>query len=538
MIEFSTFSTIFKKLRNLKGHEIVRELALEITGVNIEYLDNISDDATSRYYTGGTKFNKLAAAIKPYINRENFIDYLDDNFNDNYEDLIEEFKKNGIKINKRTWKKDITDIFIQIINKACGFVETISVKDELNNIKDIAISSVDGSLEQTKNFIEQELMKSIKNMELVEESKLEPELRENYKVEILMKNDEIDHVLVPRTKESSQKLPYHINWKFDTSTCTIEQINKIKDFQRIINEANLTNKPVLLGTPSSHSEKYGKYDNPFPKIKSSKDLLMFIMPDPDAKLFNWDISLKNKYLDLYLNNIKLHVLSKEKDKVILSNIRFKEDKFDFQVILTWFYKDDGKKYININISIKIREKYIYDVEAIKIMLKWVNLNNDISTKLSIFSNDFKKVIYNVSSGGKIKLTKREYNKLNTVLDYLDKLLYIEQKKHINFQLDMHKVFNEFPAIDLVYYSLKEKTKIFSKPLDFVIELSSKIDSLNVGLKFPSIQYGLDNITILGYVIKLDNIDVFTNEAEIIKIEELDNTQKVHIRFKKAKLIIN
>ena len=90
-MDFSIFSKIFKKILNCSSSVIVKELSEAITNTKIKYLEEINDDSIGRYCTGGTKFDKLAKEIKPIMNKEFFIDYLDDNYDDRSQELINEF---------------------------------------------------------------------------------------------------------------------------------------------------------------------------------------------------------------------------------------------------------------------------------------------------------------------------------------------------------------------------------------------------------------------------------------------------------------
>jgi hypothetical protein len=116
------------------------------------------------------------------------------------------------------------------------------------------------------------------------------------------------------------KFPLSFKLKFDSSN---PNFDKIKNIRNLINEANMSNGYVELGTAKEASEFLNGDPHPFPKItdENVKGVKWYIGREQNPTELLINLTIKNKYLTYFKNNIKLQLLyiDNENKKYIFTN---------------------------------------------------------------------------------------------------------------------------------------------------------------------------------------------------------------------------
>ena len=423
-MNFSTFANIFIKFLEAKSDTITQELVTAISNIDIEDEMNITPDGWRKYYSGSTNFKKIANKIKYRYERQNFIDFLDDNFTeDTIPKLINEFKLQGILINIDSWKEDIANIFVEIIDKANGID---SQKQEANEVKKIddSIKDVNNAIVQSNssNFneadtkIKEAFNNSFSVANTIQSSKLDPELQKYYEVKYNHINGQSFGTLVPKNKEAIKKYPFNV-LILPKKDSPEERIRLAKYFSDMQKEANISNKSVEINEHLKLIERIGTYKNPFPILKNQKNFILG--PTPNLRSSKFTIRVYNKYYDLTFNSIEMWLLDYDKNHFVFSNVR--DNKVDY--VLRVELSHDGKK-CNTACIFRTKEEYIGDAKANKRNYLWRILLADYNTNLEIYSDIVGDYVIKANNVGKEKFTIKDYNEFKKTISYFDKIIYI------------------------------------------------------------------------------------------------------------------
>ena len=538
-MEFSEFAQIFNKFLETGTESITQELVNAISDIDIENEINISPDGWRKYTSGSTNFKKIANKIKYRYEKQNFIDYLDDNFiGDTIPKLINEFKLKGISINKENWKEEISQIFVDIIDKSNGINTTIKEEDKSKDLDD-SFKELDNKIVQSYSSDFNEADKKIKEAfnnsfsvaNTIQSSKLNPELQKYYEVKYNHINGQSFGTLVPKNKEAIQKYPFNV-LILPEEDSPEERERLTKYFNDMQKEANISNKSVKINEPLKFIERLGKYQNPFPVFSNYKNFEL--SPTPNLRSSKFTIRVYNKHYDLRFNSIEMWLLDFDKDHFVFSNIR--DEKADYVLRVELSHTD---KKSNTACIFRTKEEYIGDAKANRRNYLWRILLADYNTKLEIYSDIVGNYAIKADHVGKEKFTSKEYNEFKKSISYFDKIIFIEQQLDCHIDVDHMDMEKEMPAIDFLYYSIKRKSKTFRKKMYFDMEIEKKyMKGLNEGITLVNIESDLSFVELRGQTFTLNDTKVQIDKAEIIKIENLDdNTCKVYYQADEVKMIV-
>lgn len=530
-MDFSTFSKIFKKILNCSSSEVVRELSEAITNKKIQYLEKITEDAISRYCTGGTKFDKLAREIKPIMNRSYFIDYLDDNFDDRSQELINEFIKDGQIISSNNWTNEIADIFISIINKASGFIEqeVISSKNELSTLKETMVDFAEPSIEDADKMIKESVNKTFSAIEKIQSSKLPDELKPYYEIKYTHSGDDTFEHIIAKNKEAYEKYPFNTKVTFDVSGMTEEERNRMLDFNWLSGEANVTNKAVLIGQMLDAKDYFGTIPSPFQRNK--KGSMMYVLPKPSNELpiKKFTIIMKNDFMQLCFNNIDMHLLKLTENESVVSNSRFDEP---YSLTLKLTKKGNCLKF---HYTYLVKDKYKEDAKEQLQLYKWHMLGQDKKTKIIVRIDGADKPLIDSYCNGKYTYNKKDVKNINGTIDYFNKIIFIENQLGYKFKVTNENFYRNLNAIDIVYNYLRKKQKTYNCEMSFDLIVD---DPAREGLVLSGEELGLGKVTLFDEDIEINNTIVKMKDAHISKVEEINNKYKITILSNKSIIVSN
>ncbi|MBR4693640.1 MAG: hypothetical protein IKP07_02405 [Bacilli bacterium] len=536
---FSEFAKVIIKFVGCSPEEITQNLVDGISNIGIEDIMKISPSGWSKYYHGKANFKKIANIIKDKYDKEYFYAYLDDYFNDdNISKLINEFNNIGCNVKKDSWKEDITNIFISIIDEANG-ITTIDNTNEEKNL-DLELKNLDHEIISTVNKDFQEADKEIKEafnntfqaINALQTNKLNPELKEYFDVEYNHVNNQSFGLLVPKNDEALKKYPYNILImpQEDTSK-ERERLKKYLD--TIQREANLTNKSVEVKESFKLVEKLGNYDNPYPLFNRLDKLTL--NPDPNLRSSLFTLRVFNKHYDLTFRDIEMWLLDYDKDHFIFSNIR--EEKADF-ILRIELIHENGKP--NTKTTFSTKEEYIGDASANKRNYLWRILTADKKSTFELTSKLVGKVAIKAEGFGKESFSTKDYNEFKRVINYFDKIKFIEDVTGKKIDVTGMHMDNEIPSIDFIYYSLKRKSKTFRRKMYFDMELDKEyITDFKEGATLVNVESDLAFAELRGITFDLYNTEVKMEKVEVIKLEKLNNKKyKVYYQTDKVEMIVN
>lgn len=527
-MDFSIFSKIFKKILNCSSSEIVKELSEAITNTKIKYLEEINDDSIGRYCTGGTKFDKLAKEIKPIMNKDFFIDYLDDNYDDRSQELINEFIKEGHIISSNNWASEIADIFISIINKASGFIEqeVISTKNELSILKETVVDFADPSIEDADKMIKDSVNKTFSAIEKIQSSKLPDELKPYYEVKYSHNDDTYEHI-VAKNKEAYEKYPFNTKITFDVSGMTEEERNRMLDINWLSGEANVTNKAVLIGKMLDAKDYFGTIPSPFQKNK--KGSMLYILPKPSDELpvRKFTLIMKNDFIQLCFNNIDMHLLKFTENESVVSNSRFDEP---YSLTLKLTKKGN---YLGFHYTYLVKDKYKDDAKEQLQLYKWHMLGQDKKTKIIVKIEGTDKPLIDSYCNGKYTYNKKDVKNINDTIDYFNKIIFIENQLGYKFKVNNENFYRNMNSIDIVYNYLRKKQKTYNNEMSFDLIVD---DSVNEGLVLSGEELGLGKVTMFDEDIEMSNTVVKMKDACISKVEKVGTKYKATILSKKSIIV--
>lgn len=534
-MDFSKFSHIFIKFLECTSGTITQELVDAIGGKRIENEIDISGDGWSKYHTGSSKFKKIANKIKYSYKKENFIGFLDDNIDDEAKPkLINEFKKVGYMINSDKWKEEITDIFVRIIDEANGIYteEKINVKDEIKELNNKIIESYSKDFNEADKSIKEAFNKSFGVVNMVQSSNLDPELQKYYNIEYNHINGKTFGTLVPKNKEALIKYPYNILIMPEDDT-NDERIRLNKSIQKIQKEANINNELVPVNESLKMVERLGNYESPIPILKDK--ISLFIGPNPNVRSSYFTIRLYNKHYEFRLENIKMWLLYNDKDNFIFSNIRNKSSDFVFKIEVS-----NNNNKPTTKCYFRTKEEYLDDAQANKRNYLWRILTADSRANLQIKSDLVDKDISKSINVGKTKFTNKDYQEFKNVISYFDKIIFLEQYFNTHIDVKQMDMYQEIPAIDFLYYSIKKRSKTFKRTIYFDLEVKKEyLNDFIEGTTLANIKTDMHYVQLRGITYDLYNTKIEMDKAEIIKVNKLNNDYyKVYFQTDKVKMIVD
>jgi hypothetical protein len=431
---------------------------------------------------------------------------------------------------KKNWAEIVTNIFTNIINTESGLnIKKVSTSKELDNVKDLVLDSTEGSIEEANDKIKSTMNKSINALEKIQSAKLPDELQPYYEVKYDHINDDTHERIIAKNKEAYEKYPFNMKITFDTVGMTEEERNRMLDINRLAEEANVTNKKVLIGKTLDIKDFFGDIPSPFKR--KTEGSTMYILPKPTEELpfRNFTIKIQNDFMQLNFNHIRMHLLGMHNKGYTFSNFRI-NSKYDLSFSMT---KEIDR--MNFHYSYNVRDEYKYDAEENLNLYKWKILGQDKNTKVYLSIDDSKGVLVDSVCNGKISYTKKDIKRINEIVDYFNKILFIQAELGYKFKITEESFFRNLNAINIVNNYIKKKQKTFNCEMSFELPLNKKNENI-VGDVVKDITLGLGKVTMFEEEIIIDNTDVEMKESAIKKIIERDGKYIAILVTNKAKII--
>ena len=366
---------------------------------------------------------------------------------------------------------------------------------DLSQINNSFMPNVSNQLEMSDTLIKKKLEDQI------------PGITKDF-IPIISNNDgHYEYELKAITPDAFKKHKMGVTYKFPK-----EQIGDI-DLRKLLNKANLTNSYVKVGNPISVLETIDGKPHPFPMMengKCPKGTILYIGPEDNPKTIIANLYLYNDWFDFKLNNVKLHLLVKDNNRVEFYNKRFTDDWFDFVIIEEF---DTERTYISTKCNLAIKSKYTNDVSKFIEILKYSILCDDknATTKLSVYLVSIEQTfnLINNSNNGTKDLNETDYQKIMYELSIMNKLIKIENMRNIKFNFD--------------YNYLHHNNALVNGLCDLLINGEAKINGLT---SWTLSREENEN--------KIDVGDSFLMEIDLPDLELLD----IKFEINNTKLVIN
>lgn len=286
------------------------------------------------------------------------------------------------------------------------------------------------------------------------EKYLPAELKSDFK--ITSKKDDggsLKYTIKPITQDAYKKFPPSID--FELKFRNQDELKKFLDnggIEGLIEEAELTQKPVEIPHVVKTGEHIGKYKNPIPFLEDG-EAKIFIKPRPlpPARKFILRVCGGGETFEL---KTQLRLRDYGKEQTVFLNRESNEEKVDLKIVLpglndvrNWSSKNAA---LHLQITISVRKGYEEDIEANELVLKYISLTSREGTKVWLIDefNSEIAIEFGELTPGEISIQKN--TELKRRIELIEKLKYISAIKSIGFKYDSKSLLSDGTKIDYVY----------------------------------------------------------------------------------------
>jgi hypothetical protein len=506
-----------KITNNHKNESFFDDLFYSITDYSAEEddnpIENENQSSKSRYINGKRSITPFIKKISKRLNVNNMYEWLNEyedafTVEDNIKKIQKKFSRANMPLDtKKDLRDEIVSLFNEIITECPDVLPTKSrylIETDSNNNFYSDNKKINNQLTYTKEQI------------LKEKNKKIPVKYSNDFEFMFDKEDNI--VWTNKTADAYNKFPLSFKLKFDSSN---PNFDKIKNIRNLINEANMSNGYVELGTAKEASEFLNGDPHPFPKItdENVKGVKWYIGREQNPTELLINLTIKNKYLTYFKNNIKLQLLyiDNENKKYIFTN----------KWLDTWYDSSLTFEMASRNVTFNygIRTKYYSNLYYFKDIYKFLFLLKDKNSSITIHAVNENINLLDNSDYGDFDFKEKDNNLLKDDLDIMAWLLNIEESNNCNINFDISEFMTERYFLKVLYYTSKNMPTKVDKNITYTIPNNYNFE---IGKKYHfKVEY--DSIDIFGGHFMIPISRTLNFNGEIIA----KNDKKITIAFNES-----
>lgn len=414
------------------------------------------------------------------------------------------------------------------ININVGVIDELScdnIRREYNNVTMLEDEFTD-RLEYSKEVLTKKL--------------LPKQLQSDFNIVPRLRSGKVEYETKAITPDAYEKFPMKTNFTMqfkDAEEAKRFRENGIEELQR---QANLLQHPVEIPNITNIKEFIGEFENPvaYSTKHGSEGIKLFICPRPLPPAQKYAIEIFNEKLSFKLTTL-LRLSRYDENDIILTNKESIEEVFDVTIKLSDIKKveEDEQFQGKFNITIALREQYYNNCEFNKEIIKYKFLIEDANNHILIDNIDANVNIFSFENCGTIFYKNKDYKRLNSIIELIDKVIYIAKLKNINVGYDMEYFIKNEEFINLVYNELNNKNYTIKKPMTWSLELNEKadIDQLFENDGKILLKSSLDNLSLFNVDFNLKDNEMIMYNCSVKDIINQGNNKKVrfessHIEF--------
>ncbi len=463
---------------------------------------------TFGYYYNGRSINELCRKIGNNLNEDKFTEWIDNLELDeeHWNLLYNKLKSIGIKFDKRHKNKSIAKYFKNLIIDRSIIKNSDNVVFKMN-IADDYISKV----------IEQE------------NKKLDSRISKYYEYKRSNNGNNTNIYLKPKSKEIAMNVPIKVVGKFDIENANEEELYNLNHFSELGPLINYNNKPLILPKIKESSKSINGVSISNESIDINEvGSNIILYPSDNLKKVSVNFNIYNGNMNVSLRNVDLTIINYPTKTYFTNNNRNEEYPYDFEMI---FNISKDKKEMTYGFNIGLRKKFVFDTRTILKYYIITSLLEDKKSIVKITTPELEKPLYYKENYGKHLFTDIEYKNMNSYIEEIEKIVFLEDTLDVRFKFDINWLRNNIQAVNIAYSAFKHEEIFINGKTSWTLE-SNKENfndlAINSIIKFES---SISTIELFGEVFEMPETKLFINDAIVEKITINGNKKKLLITAK-------